>query len=338
LRASRRRPAAWAFVLGGSAALLTAIGVSAATVDPDSGQDLLGQSRTVALTLMHLRWQFAAAVVALAGLHFVASAVAARASAGMSLPLGETVLVQLAAAAANRLTPAGLGGMGINARYFTRRGLDAPVALGAVAALSILGALADLLVLAAVVAIGAWLHLGGGAHEVALLTTHVSRILGPARSPWLWFGVCALALVAAAWTLLRSGRRPTQWRRSLHPLQRLLRQPRALVVLLGASGCTTLILAFAFIATTAMVPGSRPAAPIGALLVAFMLAAAAGSLVPVPAGLGSTEAALIAVLLSVHVPAAHAVTEVLIFRLITFWLPAVVGLFASRHLYRQRAL
>jgi uncharacterized membrane protein YbhN (UPF0104 family) len=122
------------------------------------------------------------------------------------------------------------------------------------------------------------------------------------------------------------------------PVRALLRRPRALATLLVASGSTTLILGCAFVATTVMVPGPHPAAGIGTLLVAFMLGAAAGSAVPIPAGLGSTEAALVAVLLSVHVPAAQAVEEVLIFRLITFWSPAAVGVLASRYLYRRAAI
>jgi uncharacterized membrane protein YbhN (UPF0104 family) len=69
-----------------------------------------------------------------------------------------------------------------------------------------------------------------------------------------------------------------------------------------------------------------------------MLGSAAGSAVPVPAGLGSTEAALIAVLISVHVPAPHAVEEVLIFRLLTFWTPAAVGILATHTLRRRRAI
>ena len=69
-----------------------------------------------------------------------------------------------------------------------------------------------------------------------------------------------------------------------------------------------------------------------------MIGAAAGTAVPVPAGLGSTEAALIGVLMTAHVPAANAVRQVLIFRLITFWAPAIVGVLASRYLYRRRAI
>jgi uncharacterized membrane protein YbhN (UPF0104 family) len=69
-----------------------------------------------------------------------------------------------------------------------------------------------------------------------------------------------------------------------------------------------------------------------------MIGAAAGSAVPVPAGLGSTEAALVAVLVGLHVPAAHAVEEVLIFRTLTFWLPAIAGVLATRYLTKRNAL
>jgi uncharacterized membrane protein YbhN (UPF0104 family) len=69
-----------------------------------------------------------------------------------------------------------------------------------------------------------------------------------------------------------------------------------------------------------------------------MVGAAAGSAVPVPAGIGSSETALIAILTEMHVPVSHAVEQVLIFRILTFWLPAAVGVFAARRLHRQRAL
>jgi uncharacterized membrane protein YbhN (UPF0104 family) len=118
----------------------------------------------------------------------------------------------------------------------------------------------------------------------------------------------------------------------------LLRRPSSLATLLTASGATTLILAFAFVASTAMVPGPRPAASLGALLIAFMVGAAAGSAVPVPAGIGSTETALAAVLIAMHVPAGHAIQEVLIFRVLTFWLPAIVGVLATRRLNRRHAI
>ena len=85
-------------------------------------------------------------------------------------------------------------------------------------------------------------------------------------------------------------------------------------------------------------PGPRPAASIGALMIGFMIAAAASNSLPIPAGLGATEAALIAVLVLAHVPAAQAFEEVMIFRVITFWTPALLGLAVARRLRRAEAL
>jgi uncharacterized membrane protein YbhN (UPF0104 family) len=39
-----------------------------------------------------------------------------------------------------------------------------------------------------------------------------------------------------------------------------------------------------------------------------------------------------------HVPAGHAIQEVLIFRVLTFWLPAIVGVLATRRLNRRHAI
>ena len=337
---ARRRcihPRIWVVVVCGLSALSAAAVISAASIDGDGGRDLVALGRAIAADVGRLRWQYTAAVVGLAGLHYVATAVAARAAAGVPLPLAETVLVQLGAAAANRLTPAGLGGSALTARYLTRRGLHTSSAIGAVAALAVLGAPADLLVLAIVVLAGPWLGLGGGSHEIGLLTAHVARFLAPIHTLWFWAAVVG-AGATCVWVVRRRNGRIGRWSRFWLPIRGLLRRPRALATLLMASGCTTLALGFAFVATTAMVPGPQPMARLGSLLVAFLIAAATGSSVPIPSGLGSTEAALVAALLSMHVPASHAVEQVLIFRLLTFWLPAIAGVLVTRHLYRRRAL
>lgn len=311
---------------------------SAASVDGDSGSDLLGLAGSICADLLRLRWPFVAIVVVLAGLHYVATAVAARAASGARLPLGETVLVQLAASAANRLTPAGLGGSAVTGRYFTRRGLTVPSAVGALATLAVLGPLADLAVLTGLVLIGRWLGANGAPHELAALARKVATAAAPLRSPWVWLGI---AVAVGAGAAVRMSRQPAGrrlWTRFCIPIRHRARHPSTLALLLLASGSTTLILAFAFVASTMMVPGSHPTVGLGAMLVGFMLGSAAGGATPVPAGLGTTEAALIGVLVSEHVVAAVAVQVVLIFRLLTFWLPAIVGILATRHLRRRGAL
>jgi len=89
----------------------------------------------------------------------VATAIAAHSAAGIPLTLVETLLVQLAAAAANTLTPAGVGASAVTVRYFTRRGHRLPAALGAVTALNVLGTLGSLIVLSILVLGGRWLGL-----------------------------------------------------------------------------------------------------------------------------------------------------------------------------------
>jgi uncharacterized membrane protein YbhN (UPF0104 family) len=322
------------------AVLVAAAGVSAATIDSVSDTDLLGVLRLLVENAVRLRWQFVAVVLVLAALHYVATAIAARAASGLALPMREVVLVQLAAAAANRITPAGVGGSALTARYFKRRGLDLAGAVGAVTTLAVLNAVASTLALSTLVLLASVFGLHGSSHEVHQLVAHVTGLLGPARSPWLWLAVPVLvgAIAAGAIVVRRRAHQALPWSHLLEPIRNLFAHPRRLATLLAASGCTTLVLGLAFVATTSMVPGAAPSVGIGALLLGFMLGSVAGSAVPVPAGLGSSEAAYVAVLLSVQVPASQAVEEVLIFRLLTFWLPAAVGVLATGYLRRRRAI
>ena len=325
-------------VAGASLALLVAGTVSAVTVDGDSGQDLIGLLRVIGSDLLRLHWQFAIIVVLLGAAHYLAAAVAARAASGLKLRTGEAVLVQLAASAADRLTPGGVGAAAVDARYFNRRGLTLPAALGAVVSLHVLGPVTDIAVLALVIVGGSWIGLNGGGNELHALAASASHLIAPLRSPWTWLVAGTLVAAAVVWRRSRKNRPRRDWKAFWTPIRDLARHPARLATLATASGATTLILAFAFAASVAMVPGPLPSAGLGALVIAFMLGTAAGTAVPLPAGLGSTEAALIAVLVSLHVPAAAAVQQVLIFRIITFWLPAGIGVFVTHHLRRQAAL
>jgi uncharacterized protein (TIRG00374 family) len=65
---------------------------------------------------------------------------------------------------------------------------------------------------------------------------------------------------------------------------------------------------------------------------------AVGSIVPTPGGLGAVEAALAAGLTAAGVPGAEAFSAVILFRLISFWLPIPVGWLAWNRLQRAGAL
>jgi hypothetical protein len=66
----------------------------------------------------------------------------------------------------------------------------------------------------------------------------------------------------------------------------------------------------------------------GYLAVGYVVAYAIGTLAPTPGGLGAVEGIMIALFVSFGVPSATAVTVVLVYRLINFWLPILPGFVA----------
>jgi uncharacterized protein (TIRG00374 family) len=72
--------------------------------------------------------------------------------------------------------------------------------------------------------------------------------------------------------------------------------------------------------------------------VVYLTGSALGSVVPTPGGLGTVEAALAAGLTATGMAAATAVSAVLLFRLLTFWLPVPTGWAAFTYLRRHQVL
>ena len=338
LRSVVRRHPGW-IGAGALVLLLATVLISAASTKSDAGSDLSGSLSRTGDLFARMSWLAVAAIVGLAALHYIAAAVAARAAAGVRMPFGETVLAQLSASTANRLTPAGLGGTVVLARYMMRRGgLLLPAAVSAVSALTVLGAIADLMLITGLVFCGSLVGLGGGPGEVSALLAHLRGLVGSVRSPWLWLVVLGVGS-ALAFAAVRSRRDSSDSGSfSFGPVRDLARRPGSLVVLMLASAGTTLILALAFALTTYVMPGPRPVASVGALVIGFMLGSAASNALPIPGGLGAAETALIGVLVASRVPAGQAFEEVMIFRVITFWMPAVIGIPVARLLRRRQAI
>ena len=346
---SRRR--IWLAVV---AALVALAAAGAPLADEDSFGDLVRSMRSVAGGVGAVRWQFLPILGFVAALHYGFAAVALRAASGARLPLGATTLAQLAASTANRLTPAGLGGAAVNVRYLTRRGTGAAPAVSAVAALGVLGAVADLLLIVLLVVAGSWVGLSGGNAELTSLGGHLTHFLTLPKlstSTVAVVGAIAVVVILAVILRLKLRRRHDAFSMAsrLRSVQRavidtlrhladLLHRPRDLATLLVASSGTTLMMGLAFAVSVSAIPGSTGGSSTGVILVAYLLGAAAGSAVPSPSGIGSTEATLVAALVIAHVPAAHALQSVLLFRLVSFWAPAIAGLPAARVLRARGAL
>jgi len=265
-------------------------------------------------------WWLIAALIA-AVLPKIGGTVSMIGSLEHGLPFLTTLEVQVAAGFTSLFAPQGVGLAAINAQYVEKRGFERTVAVTASGLNSVAGFAAHVLaMLLAVALIG-------------------PKIAGHLRTPprwWLLAGgvVFALAIGVAIWTPLG---RKWLWSPALRAgaaLWSTVKRPARTAELLGGSLLVTtsnaLTLAFALNAF-------GHAASFIDVMSVYLAAAAVAAIAPTPGGLGALEAALLAGLTALSINAGTAVGGVLVFRLLTFWLPIIPGVWALRDL-RRRAI
>ena len=241
------------------------------------------------------------------------------------LPLGRTTLVQLASSFVTLVTPPTVGHVGINLRYLQRSGIPTATA-GAVVGVSqaVTVAVTVLLLL-----LCGWLS-GVSPSRPSLLPS--GDVLG------VLLGAAALLAVAVAVPatrrLLRRRLEPLV-RRALPQLMAAATDPRRLAT--AALGVLVLN-GGNVLALDASLRAFSVAPPLAGLVVVYLVASTVGSAAPTPGGLGAVEAALVGGLTATGVPVATALAAVLVFRTVTFWLPAPVGWLAFVALQRQRRI
>jgi len=193
-------------------------------------------------------------------------------------------------------------------------------------------AAAALLTLGVLDIAGPWFGLDGGSTELARLVRETQALL--VAHPWLLLALVSVAAVS----IVLAVRARSAARRFAQPLRDIVRSPGPALTILAASAAQTLVLGGAFAAAVSVLPGTHPSMSTGALIVGYIAATAAAAAVPLPGGIGSGEAALTAVLVSGHVGLGHAGADVLLFRIMTLWLPAAAGLPCARVLRQRSAL
>jgi uncharacterized membrane protein YbhN (UPF0104 family) len=102
----------------------------------------------------------------------------------------------------------------------------------------------------------------------------------------------------------------------------VLQHPARLATGLGGALMLNVAYIFCLDAATRAFGGDLP---LPAVAVVYLAGAVVGSAVPTPGGLGGVEAAMSAGLTAAGLNGATAISAVLLYRLVTFWLPIPVG-------------
>jgi undecaprenyl-diphosphatase len=282
----------------------------------------VGELRQTLGALQAARWSWLAVGLVLAAASYLAAAVAQLGAVDPSLAFWRTTLVQVASSFVNRLTPASLGGMGLNVRFLERAGLDRSAAVAAVAVNT---------------AAGVILHVLGLFVAAALIGR--ARV-GAAHIPRGWPLLVALAAALAAgglalWSPLGRRRLIAPTVRAGRELGGVLRRPGKAAQLFGGSAGVTVAYALSLASCLAAFDAHLP---LVSTVAVYLAGAAVASISPTPGGLGAMEAALVAGLTAVGAPTGPAVAGVLAFRLLTYWLSILPGWLAYRALRADGAI
>jgi uncharacterized protein (TIRG00374 family) len=269
-------------------------------------------------------WRWGLAALALSAATYAAATEALLGFVPGRLSFRRTLLAQLAGSFVTLVTPAAVGGATLNIRYLQRQKIPAAVAAASVGVAQVVAFVLHVLLILVFAAIAG---------------SSGSKPVQPPR--WAWFVLAGLVLIALAVLAIPAGRRMLRARLSpmlgqvLPRLLQVAQQPGKLARGIGGALLLSLFYIFCLAACVAAFSRSVPIAKIGLV---YLTGSAIGSVMPTPGGLGAVEAALTAGLTAAGVPGAAAASAVLLFRLLTFWLPVPFGWAALRYLEREQAL
>ncbi|MET8162226.1 lysylphosphatidylglycerol synthase transmembrane domain-containing protein [Sphaerisporangium sp. NPDC005289] len=287
---------------------------------------LLSQLSRVNLTevVTKAEWGWAGVALAAAGMSYVAAALMVRGFVPEKLPLGQTVLAQFAASFVKLVAPAAVGAVAINSRFLQKRGISPGLAVASVGASQLVGL---------------------GSHvTLLLLFGYLTGIkAAPSVSPSrglviaLLSGAVLVLIVLAVPPLRRliTGRIRSLFSGVMPRLLDVLQSPRKIVE--GLSGTLLLTLTF-IVCLAACVKAFGGSLSFAAVAIVVLAGTAIGSAAPTPGGLGAVEGALYVGLTLSGLPPTIATSAVLLYRLLTFWLPVLPGWASFAWLQRHDAL
>jgi glycosyltransferase 2 family protein len=291
-----------------------------------AGYILLSQLSNVDLAnlMATADWRWAGVALAFSVLTYVGAAFSLTGFVLKSVSWVRAFIAQVAASFVSLVAPPAVGGMALNARFLQKAGVDSGVAVATV---------------------GVWQAMAFIVHIVMLVLfgviagTRAETSFDPPQGAIL--GVVLLILVAAVVISLPWGRRVVVTRvtemagRVIPALVAVGQRPSKLAEGIGGNVLLNLAYCGALVASVRAF-GGELAWP--AIAVVYLAGSAIGSVAPTPGGLGAVEAALSAGLTAAGLDGTTAVSAVLLFRVVTYWLPVAPGWVAFQYLQRRDAI
>jgi glycosyltransferase 2 family protein len=285
--------------------------------------DLAGRNLYTVLSGADWRWGLAA--LGLSAATYVGASLSVSGWVTEHLSFFRTTLVQLASSYIALMTPAAVGGAALNVRYLQRKKVPAPAAVASVGVSQVVAFALHIALLA-----------------IFGVLTGVGATKGIENPPvWSYFVGGAVIALAGVVLALPAGRRLVRARLSptfgqvLPRLVEIGQRPAKLAEGIGGALLLSLAYILCLAASVAAFGGSIPIAKIGFV---YLTASVAASIIPTPGGLGAVETALTTGLVLAGMQSPTAFSAVLLFRILSFWLPIPVGWFALNYLERHRDL
>jgi uncharacterized membrane protein YbhN (UPF0104 family) len=255
----------------------------------------------------------------------VAEAFGALGATMLPLRLGPVIALEFAIQFIALAVPSSAARVAVNVRFFQRQGAPAAQALTIGLIDSMFGFVVQVLLLIVIVFSG-------------LVTLDLSLDglnFDPTGKLLVLVGILFLVAVVVAFTVPKIRRPIAAKIAEARPALAVIRSPIKLAGLLGGNFVAQFLLALILGAT---VRSFGESATLAELLLTNTLVSLFSGVMPIPGGVGVSEAAIAFCLTAIGIPSATAAAIAIVFRLLTFYLPPIWGGFAMRWLRRQAYL
>lgn len=272
------------------------------------------------------QWGWVGAALAFSALSYFAAAMSLLGFVPERVSFLRTVVAQVAGSFVKLVAPAAVGGVALNTRFLQRAGVRPGLAVASVGASQLFGLASHILLL---------LSFGylTGTEKTPEMTPSRTVIAG-------LLTVAVLVLVVTAVPFLRKfivTRVRALFAGVVPRMLDVLQRPQKLMTGIGGMLLLTACFVMCLDASIRAFGGGQ-AISYASIAVVFLAGNALGSAAPTPGGIGAVETTLTLGLIAAGLEKEVAISAVLLFRLMTFWLPVLPGWLSFNFLTRKGAI